>query len=985
MANFRDLIKQNGGGVYSPSNKPSPSDIGAYSKDEVNDKFISSGRNQISNPDALIRSGKNSFNALSNSYEGLEGDRALITAVMGSGGIQIAGRTVGNEIHVRAASSNGEGEIGEWHRIYTTGYKPNAADVGAYSKSESDNKYLTKTAKAADADKLDGLDSGSFVRSNADDTLAAKLVTNGSDRTHGIYGTYDSNKISHVWSMGASYRLDPTGANFGNLYGLAYKHTNNPTGGNMAGGHQIVWVTNGVPQVSLGDGGVWTNGFVQAGEYINANQSIRYNSKIVVGGANDTWLRLNANNDFTSGVVITGKVVTTAAQGNDVNALTRKDYVDSELAKKLNLAGGTVTGDLTVNGSLNVGSSKFNMNGVNMMGASDTVARFGDAAHARQLILNAKDGNASVSNGATTFRVYHEGFKPTAKDVGAVTHLKLPAIGDFQHAVLLLHRISGGASDFRFFNGKVIGHRANGNTPQMVINIESHKRYNITSASYRAYNIGAGTYSGVYIATCVYGGNTYLCLHIYPGDAQFSTSIAVEGRWDTNPIVVPYKGKDGAILNAEINNSLTKLSDPERPYSQVNKPTPNDINAVNKAGDVMTGALAIQGLHAVDAVAADAIKMSGYGIMANRSVMYVHNANADGKVAIGVGGKYGENIKFSVGKDGVESAVSMVVKGSDVNITPASHHASLHLGTAANKNCTIRMREDSNKHGAYIQYDGATSNSFIIGTYQDGTATTAITIPRGNADVNFEKNIGVKGGLINLASKHRIVGETNGVKLQNVANGKNAWLGSRNADWFHMETDANNGFYSYDNFNIPNLTVRAGVTAVTVGASGTGSGQGIAFHGKTAIGGANDGWLRLNPTGQFTSGIYCGGTGVLRHDGQLQVGSWSAANKVSRVHSNHYDSSWGGNGVAAFAVNNPDSNGAHWAFASYYDATNIRSGIQILSDVSGRMRFYTNRRSRYVEVNNGEVYAQGTRIAKTYSGTAAPTTQGIDGDVYIQY
>ncbi|EJG0012992.1 hypothetical protein NV104_002651 [Vibrio parahaemolyticus] len=970
MANFRDLIKQNGGGVYSPSNKPSPSDIGAYSKDEVNDKFISSGRNQISNPDALIRSGKNSFNALSNSYEGLEGDRALITAVMGSGGIQIAGRTVGNEIHVRAASSNGEGEIGEWHRIYTTGYKPNAADVGAYSKSESDNKYLTKTAKAADADKLDGLDSGSFVRSNADDTLAAKLVTNGSDRTHGIYGTYDSNKISHVWSMGASYRLDPTGANFGNLYGLAYKHTNNPTGGNMAGGHQIVWVTNGVPQVSLGDGGVWTNGFVQAGEYINANQSIRYNSKIVVGGTNDTWLRLNANNDFTSGVVITGKVVTTAAQGSDVNALTRKDYVDSELAKKLNLAGGTVTGDLTVNGNLNVGSSKFNMNGVNMMGASDTVSRFGDATHARVLILNAKDGNASVSNGSTTYRVYHEGYKPTANDVNAIpvdklrgtpvaayyltsasnaigTKIRLPFKTNAAKMVTFSVRVYQGYKHYDIqFSGYLYTTTNQWHSPQATMNggtatLDVKMGRDSDGTAYVW--LGGGSYRAVAVFNVVGGYNT----------ADWNTGWTIAESDDTPNVAM-----------------ATTLHPP-----------------VSSGGDVMTGTLQINGLHDSGAVVADAFKASGYGIMANRAVMYVHNANASGKVAIGVGGKYGENIKLSVDNDSVESAVSMLVKGSDVNINPASNHASINMSTAANKSCTIRMREDANKHGAYIQYDGATSNAFVVGTYQDGTATVAITIPRGNADVNFEKNIGVKGGLINLASKHRIVGETNGVKMQNVANGKNAWFGARNADWFHMETDATNGFYSYDNFNIPNLTVRAGVSAVTVGASGTGTGtgQGITYNGKTAIGGSNDTWLRLNPTGQFTNGIYCGGTGVFRHDAQIQAGAWSAANKVARVHSNHYDSSWSGNGTAAYSVNNPDSNGAHWAFASYYDATNIRSGIQILSDVSGRMRFYTNRRSRYVEVNNGEVYAQGTRIAKTYSGTAAPTTQGIDGDVYIQY
>lgn len=83
--------------------------------------------------------------------------------------------------------------------------------------------------------------------------------TNNRDR--GIYGSYDSAKISHIWSMGTPYRIPADGSNFGYLYGIAYKHTNNPTGGTMANGHQIVFVNNGVPGVSIGlDGNVWTKG-----------------------------------------------------------------------------------------------------------------------------------------------------------------------------------------------------------------------------------------------------------------------------------------------------------------------------------------------------------------------------------------------------------------------------------------------------------------------------------------------------------------------------------------------------------------------------------------------------------------------------------------------------------------------------------------------------------------------------------------------------
>lgn len=71
-------------------------------------------------------------------------------------------------------------------------------------------------------------------------------------RRSGVYGVYDSTKIGHIWSMGSAYQIDDNGVNFGNLYGFAYKHINNTTGGTMANGHQAVWCENGTPKVAMG-------------------------------------------------------------------------------------------------------------------------------------------------------------------------------------------------------------------------------------------------------------------------------------------------------------------------------------------------------------------------------------------------------------------------------------------------------------------------------------------------------------------------------------------------------------------------------------------------------------------------------------------------------------------------------------------------------------------------------------------------------------
>lgn len=83
-----------------------------------------------------------------------------------------------------------------------------------------------------------------------------RLITNSSGqiypnstsyRSAGMYGIYDSSKIGHIWSIGTTYKIPDDGTTFGTLYGMAYKYTNNTTGGTMANGHQIVFCNSGVP------------------------------------------------------------------------------------------------------------------------------------------------------------------------------------------------------------------------------------------------------------------------------------------------------------------------------------------------------------------------------------------------------------------------------------------------------------------------------------------------------------------------------------------------------------------------------------------------------------------------------------------------------------------------------------------------------------------------------------------------------------------
>lgn len=118
-----------------------------------------------------------------------------------------------------------------------------------------------------DADTVDGVNSGSFLRSDAADTFTGTL-TMGTQKAlvannygRGVYGVYSSYRHQHVWSMGTAYNLGDDGQSAGNLYGISYTHTNLGTGyGSNAAtglGHQLNGRANGTLQWALGEG-IWS-------------------------------------------------------------------------------------------------------------------------------------------------------------------------------------------------------------------------------------------------------------------------------------------------------------------------------------------------------------------------------------------------------------------------------------------------------------------------------------------------------------------------------------------------------------------------------------------------------------------------------------------------------------------------------------------------------------------------------------------------------
>jgi hypothetical protein len=212
-----------------------------------------------------------------------------------------------------------------------------------------------------DADLLDGIDSGSFIRSDVSDLFSGTL-TMGSQRAlipsnygHGVYGIYSAERYQHVWSMGAGYDLPADGASNGNggsLYGLAWSY--NPDYGYVGSNaqakpglnHQLLLMMNGVTHTALGSG-IWTNGTITTvnhGTSSQWNTAYSWGNHASQGYATQTYVNTAISNlvDAAPTTLDTLNELA-AALGDDPNFATT---VATSIGTKLPLAGGTMTGQI---------------------------------------------------------------------------------------------------------------------------------------------------------------------------------------------------------------------------------------------------------------------------------------------------------------------------------------------------------------------------------------------------------------------------------------------------------------------------------------------------------------------------------------------------------------------------------------------------------------------------------------------------------------
>lgn len=146
------------------------------------------------------------------------------------------------------------------------------------------------------------------LASNGVTNICGKLIVNQPDnhRDNGVYGTYKYTKAATIWSMGTAYKIAADGSGLGSLYGAAYAYQDQAYIGSkrLAGGHQFVWCENGVPQVALGNAGVWIkkNGGIKWDPYVESasdSSDVTQIIQVASGVAGGTELRIQQANDAT--------------------------------------------------------------------------------------------------------------------------------------------------------------------------------------------------------------------------------------------------------------------------------------------------------------------------------------------------------------------------------------------------------------------------------------------------------------------------------------------------------------------------------------------------------------------------------------------------------------------------------------------------------------------------------------------------------------
>lgn len=365
--------------------------------------------------------------------------------------------------------------------------------------------------------------------------------------------------------------------------------------------------------------------------------------------------------------------------------------------------------------------------------------------------------------------------------------------------------------------------------------------------------------------------------------------------------------------------------------------------------------------------------------------IYVKSANYGSVGIIYSSQSTGGSIKFTespsmIGTDkpaGVTDGYMRFIYHSNGKPTASDVGALALTGGTLSGTVTLTSTHADSTNGAQIQHfgNGTAGNPINIRSMRENNGATWVWEKVANGQLKY--STGTNGGgtdkiSLDVSNGHlRVTGEVSGTNINNyrMVYGGYGVLWHQNGSNFHLlMTNKDEAYGNYNSLRPMTVAIASGnvtfghkITTPIVDATGTSSGQGLVYNGKTAIGGSNDTWLRINPHSQFSDGIYGGPTGALRHDGSIQRGGWGG--NTSCIMRAATDGGWGVNGSSAFSYIQTNSNSAHWLIGSYKDSNTLRSGIHVLTSDSGTMRFYTNLRNSYVQVEGGNLTAQNNVVA----------------------
>ena len=170
-----------------------------------------------------------------------------------------------------------------WERVWSAGTDGSGSGLdadlldgqqGSYYAPASHNHsgvYLPVSGKAADSELLDGINSTSFLRSDADDFAAGKItfstgIARNNHNVGHLEGSYNnvggnSTYSNPIYTIGSNYN-PPLSATTG-MYGIGYSHPNLPSwGSGKSSGWGLYVAEAGGIHATISVGGMWSNGAI---------------------------------------------------------------------------------------------------------------------------------------------------------------------------------------------------------------------------------------------------------------------------------------------------------------------------------------------------------------------------------------------------------------------------------------------------------------------------------------------------------------------------------------------------------------------------------------------------------------------------------------------------------------------------------------------------------------------------------------------------